>query len=107
MPAYVIVDIEVHNREKYPEYLAQITPKVFACGGRYLVRGGEAEVVTGTWNPKRLVIMEFPSLAVAKYWVTAEENAPIHALRNAYATANMIVVDGSVDFTGATSAAIP
>lgn len=100
MSAYVIVDIEVHNREKYPEYLAQVTPTVYACGGRYLVRGADAEVVSGSWQPKRLVVMEFPSLAVAQHWARCEEHAPVHALRNAYASANMIIVDGSVDFTG-------
>ncbi|ACE83666.1 DUF1330 domain-containing protein [Cellvibrio japonicus] len=100
MGAYVIVDIEVHNREKYPEYLAQITPTVYACGGRYWVRGAQAEVVSGQWQPKRLVVMEFPSVEVARHWATCAEYAPIHALRNAYASANMIIVEGSVDFSG-------
>lgn len=100
MSAYVIVDIDVHNREKYPEYLAQITPTVHACGGRYLVRGANAEVASGQWQPKRLVVMEFPSIAIARHWVNCAENAPIHALRNAYARANMVIVEGSVDFTG-------
>jgi uncharacterized protein (DUF1330 family) len=100
MTAYVIVDIEVHNTEKYPEYLAQITPTVLACGGRYLVRGANAEIISGDWQPKRLVVMEFPSLAIAQHWATCDENAPIHALRNQYASANMIIVEGSVDFNG-------
>lgn len=98
MTAYVIVDIDVHNTEKYPEYLAQITPTVLACGGRYLVRGANAEIVSGEWQPKRLVVMEFPSLSIAQHWATCAEHAPIHALRNQYASANMIIVEGSVDF---------
>lgn len=100
MAAYVIVDIEVHNPEPYKEYLAQITPTVFACGGRYLVRGADAKVISGDWQPKRLVVMEFPDLATANHWATCAEYAPIHALRNANASANMIVVEGSVDFFG-------
>ncbi len=100
MTAYVIVDIEVHNLEKYPEYLAQITPTVSACGGRYLVRGAKADVISGEWQPKRLVVMEFPSLANAQHWATCDEYAPIHALRNLYASANMIIVEGSIDFKG-------
>lgn len=99
MTAYVIVDIEVHNREKYPEYIAQITPTVFACGGRYLVRGPSIEIVSGTWQPKRLVIMEFPSMQIAQHWASCEEYAPIHALRNQYASANMIIVADTVDFS--------
>ena len=100
MKAYVIVDIEVRNAEKFPEYLAQITPTVFACGGRYLVRGANTEVVSGVWQPKRLVIMEFPNLQTAQHWASCDEYAPIHALRNQCANANMIIVEGSVDFKG-------
>lgn len=100
MAAYVIVDIEVHNPENYKDYLAKITPTVFACNGRYLVRGAQAEVVSGSWQPKRLVVMEFPDLATANHWATCAEYAPIHALRTANASANMIVVEGSVDFVG-------
>lgn len=98
MTAYIIVDIDVHNTEKYPEYLAQITPTVFACGGRYLIRGSKAEKISGTWQPQRLVVMEFPTLKIAQHWATCDEYAPIHALRNQYATANMIIVEGNVDF---------
>lgn len=100
MTAYVIVDIDVHNPEQYKEYLALITPTVFANGGRYLVRGANSQVISGDWQPKRLVVMEFPDLATANHWATCAEYAPIHALRNANASANMIIVESSVDFVG-------
>lgn len=100
MLAYILVDIEVHNAEKYRDYLSQITPTVFACGGRYLVRGACSQVISGNWQPKRLVIMEFPDMETAQYWTNCEEYAPIHALRNENATANMIILEGSVDFIG-------
>ena len=98
MPAYIIVDIDVHNPEAYRYYLARITPTVAECGGRYLVRGAESEVVSGDWQPKRLVVMEFPDRATARHWATCDEYQPIHALRNATASANMVIVEGSVDF---------
>ena len=100
MAAYVIVDIDVHNPEKYREYLAQITPTVLSCGGKYLVRGANSEVVSGNWQPKRLVVMEFPDIGTARHWASCDEYAPIHALRNQYASANMVIVEGSVDFRG-------
>ena len=100
MTAYVIVDIEVHNPDNYRDYLAKITPTVFACHGRYLVRGAPADVISGNWQPKRLVVMEFPDRTIAQHWATCAEYAPIHALRNSNASANMIIVEGSVDFVG-------
>lgn len=98
MSAYVIVDIEVHNPEAYKDYLAKITPTVYANKGTYLVRGAETQVVTGAWQPKRMVVMQFPSLEVAQYWASSDAYADIHAIRNANATANMVIVEGSVDF---------
>ena len=100
MTAYIIVDIEVHNPEHYGEYLKQITPTVAACGGRYLVRGADSMVVSGDWQPKRMVVMEFPDLAAAQHWATCDEYAPIHAMRTQNASANMIIVEGSVDYKG-------
>lgn len=97
--ALVIVDIEVHNPEAYQEYLAKITPTVYENGGTYLVRGAATQVVSGNWHPKRMVVMQFPSLEVAQYWATSDAYADIHALRNANASANMVIVEGSVDFT--------
>ena len=97
MPAYIIVDIEVHQPEPYKEYLKQITPTVIACGGKYLARGAEVDVVSGDWRPNRVVMMEFPDRATAQHWATCEDYAPIHDLRNQYATANMVIIDGHVD----------
>jgi uncharacterized protein (DUF1330 family) len=55
-------------------------------------------VISGDWQPKRMVMMEFPSLEVAQYWATSDAYADIHAIRNANANANMVIVEGSVDF---------
>lgn len=97
MPAYIIVDIEVHNLELYRDYLQKITPTVTECGGRYLVRGAETEVLHGDWQPKRVVVMEFPDWKRARYWATCEKYQPIHQLRQDNASVRMILVDGSVE----------
>ena len=81
MTAYVIVDIEVHNTEKYPEYLAQITPTVLDCGGRYLVRGANAEIVSGDWQKPFVAQTKTrkknPSLNPNNTFRPAEQNIPI------------------------------
>jgi uncharacterized protein (DUF1330 family) len=63
-------------------------------GGRYVARGGAAETLEGQWSPKRLVILEFPSVEQAKAWLNSAEYAPARELRHRYATSNMIVVEG-------------
>jgi uncharacterized protein (DUF1330 family) len=42
-------------------------------GGRYLVRGGAAELMEGGPPPKTLVIVEFPSTRRAREWYASPE----------------------------------
>lgn len=94
MPAYVIVDIEVTDPEGYKEYVKIAPATVAQYGGCYLARGGHTEVLEGDWQPKRLVILEFPSVDQAKAWLNSPEYAPARALRHRYAHSNMVVIEG-------------
>ena len=94
MSAYIIVDIEVTDPVTYEEYKKLAAATVAAYGGRYIVRGGAAEGVEGDWTPKRIVVLEFPSLERAKQWWASEDYAPAKAMRHASAKSNMIVVAG-------------
>ena len=94
MLAYIIVEIEVLDKERYETYKRMVPPSLAAYGGRFIVRGGAAETLEGTWSPQRLVILEFPSVARAKAWWGSSEYAEAKALRQATARAQMIVVEG-------------
>lgn len=94
MPAYVIVDVEVLDPERYEVY-KQLTPASIAVyDGRFLVRGGASETLEGEWQPKRLVVVEFPTIERAKEWWNSTEYAAAKALRQATAHTNMIVAEG-------------
>jgi uncharacterized protein (DUF1330 family) len=94
MAAYVIVNIDVREPVRYEEYKALAAPAVAAHGGRYLVRGGRAEVLEGEWRPKRFVILQFDSVEQAKLWWDSPEYSAAKAIRQQTADADMIVVDG-------------
>lgn len=94
MSAYVVVDIEVLDPEQYETYKRLAPPSIAQYGGRYVARGGQVETLEGTWSPKRLVILEFPSLEQAKSWWGSVEYAEAKALRQAAARSQMIVVEG-------------
>lgn len=94
MSAYVIVDIDITDPEGYKEYVQLAPEAVKLYGGRYLARGGKTEVLEGEWQPKRLVILEFPTLEQAKAWLHSPEYAPARALRHKYARSNMVVIEG-------------
>jgi uncharacterized protein (DUF1330 family) len=95
MPAYVVVDVDVTDPARYESYKRLAPPAIAAYGGKYLARGGPVEVLEGTWQPSRLVILEFENAERAKAWLESPEYAPARALRHATARTNMIVIAGA------------
>lgn len=95
MPAYVIVDIDVRDSKPYERYKSLAPPSIAAFGGRYLARGGATEVLEGSWQPNRLVILEFDSIDKARSWWASTEYAAAKALRISCADTNMVVIQGA------------
>jgi uncharacterized protein (DUF1330 family) len=94
MPAYIIVNIEVTDPAAFARYRDVVPPVIAAHGGRYLVRGGELHVMEGAPDWKRLVVLEFPSLAAARAFYDAPDYAPLLALRLASTNSQMVMVEG-------------
>jgi uncharacterized protein (DUF1330 family) len=94
MPAYVIVNIEVTDPQRYREYIEVAPASIASFGGRYLARGGRAERLEGNWEPKRFVVLEFPTYERAREWWASDEYAGPKALRQASSRASMILVEG-------------
>ncbi len=95
MPAYVIADVrEVRDQDALVEYRRRNTDAVANHGGRFVVRGGEAELLEGAWDTLRMVVIEFPDADAARAWWTSEEYAPLKAMRQAASTTQIILVEG-------------
>ncbi len=95
MPAYIIVDIEVTDPAAFEEYRKQVPATVQKYGGRFLVRGGAMEVLEGDWRPKRVVVLEFPSMEQAKRWYDSEEYRAPKALRLRTSRGRLVLVEGA------------
>lgn len=94
MPAYVVVQIAIQDPATYEEYKTLAPASIATYGGRYLVRGGASEILEGSWQPKRLVVLEFPSAAQARAWWHSPEYAPAKAVRQRCARTEMLLVEG-------------
>lgn len=94
MPAYVIVDSDVHDPERYEQYKQASPGAVAAGGGRFLARGGEVAVLEGDWQPRRLVVLEFEDLDAAKRWYASPTYQDAKRLREGAASLNMVAVQG-------------
>lgn len=59
MSVYMIIEAkEVMNKQKYSEYIQKVPLTIEKFGGKYMARGGHVTVVSGDWNPDRLIIVE-------------------------------------------------
>lgn len=94
MPGYVVVQVTVEDTGAYERYRELAQAAVAAHGGRYIVRGGATKTLEGTWNPGRLVILEFPSVAAAQRWWSSPEYAEARALRHTSASSELLLVEG-------------
>ena len=94
MAGYVLVDIEVTDAGPYDDYRRQVPPIVERFGGKYLVRGGGSETIEGDWIPRRLVVIEFPSVDKAKEFYYSEDYRPLRELRLSSTNSKMVLVEG-------------
>ena len=94
MAAYLVVDLTITDPEGFARYRDMVPPTIAAYGGKYLVRGGAITPLEGDWNPRRITIIEFPSVERAKAWWDSPEYAEAKALRQRTTTTNGIVVEG-------------
>ena len=98
MPAYLIGRVEVRDPVWVEEYGPKVQALVQKHGGRYLVRGGEMDVVEGTTPPSSvMVVIEFPSMEQARAWYHDPEYAPLITLRQSGSDAELILADGLSD----------
>ena len=96
MSAFLIVDTEIKDSDKYEEYKKLAKPIAEKYGGTYRVRGGEMDVrETDLWTPTRIVIIEFPDMDSARAFVDSDEYAPVKPLRLDNANCTLLIVEGS------------
>lgn len=95
MTAYLIANVDVTDAQGYDEYRKEVPAMIAAYGGRYLSRAGTTEVLEGDWVPKRLVILEFPSMERLKAWYDSPEYRPLRDIRRRTSTSTIVAIDGS------------
>jgi uncharacterized protein (DUF1330 family) len=94
MAAYLIAEVDVHDAALFEEYRKRVPATIAKHGGKYVVRGGATETLEGGWTPKRVVVLEFPSMDQARKWYGSSDYAPALALRLKAATTKAILVEG-------------
>ena len=94
MSAYVVAHVEVTDPVRYEAYRAMVLETIIAFGGRFLVRGSPPDVLEGSWDPKRLVIIEFPDSDHARRWWASPEYSAAKAIRQATSVGTLVLLEG-------------
>ena len=92
--AYAIVEVTVTDPQLFQEYAKAVPATIAAYGGRYLVRGGAVDSKEGGWAPRRVVVLEFPSMDQARKWYDSAEYKPLLEMRLKAANSKLILVEG-------------
>jgi uncharacterized protein (DUF1330 family) len=94
MPAYAVAHMRsVNIGPAIVEYLERIDATLDPFGGRFLVHGGKAEVLEGSWSG-HLIVIEFPDRARAKAWYESPAYQEILRLRTDNSESDTFFVDG-------------
>jgi uncharacterized protein (DUF1330 family) len=94
MPAYAVAHMrQVTMGPPIAAYLQQIDATLEPFGGRFIVHGGEIEVLEGSW-PGFAIVIEFPDGSQARGWYDSDAYRKIVALRTENSDSDVILVDG-------------
>lgn len=94
MSAYVIFDVEIRDAERYKDFMAGVKPALEQAGARYLARGGAHKVYEGDWTPRRIVILEFPSVAAWEAFYQGPVYQGLKSIRDESSSARLVSVEG-------------
>ena len=92
-PAYLVVDARSSDPERMVEYrrLAQIAVEQY--GGRYLARGAPYVTLEGNWQPQRLVLLEFPSMDLARTFYDSPEYLAARNVRAEVSNFDVVLIE--------------
>ena len=93
MTAYVIFDVEIRDINRYQDFMIQVKPALAEAGAKYLTRGGAHRIYEGDWHPRRIVILEFPSIEAWESFYNGPIYQGLKAIRDECSSARLVAVE--------------
>jgi uncharacterized protein (DUF1330 family) len=94
MTAYVILDVDVSDMGRYQEFMAGVKPALERAGAKYLARGGAHTLDDGDWEPRRIVLLEFPSVEAWETFCQGATYQRLRGIRDESSSAGLVSVVG-------------
>ena len=95
MGAYLINHLRQPGvlREEVLDYLDQVQATLDPFGGKFIVQGGQIDVVEGAW-PGSAIVLSFPDITKAREWYKSPAYQNILNLRTDNLVGDVILVEG-------------
>ena len=94
MAAYAVFDVEIRDAPRYQEFMSRVKPALEEAGARYLARGGAHKVYEGDWQPRRIVLLEFPSIDAFEAFYNGPVYQGLKSIRDTCSSARLVCVEG-------------
>ena len=94
MPVYAVAQGRIEKPDQLAQYVARALPTISAHGGRVVAFDETPEVVEGTIDYPRTVIVEFATREAFRAWYDSPEYRAILPLRFDAAPGTLIVAQG-------------
>lgn len=93
-PAYYVSEFQATNSETMKPYSTQVESTFKPYSGRFIVRGGEADVKEGFGAQGKLVIIKFDSKKQAEAWFNSPEYQKLIPIRQSSGNTRNYIVEG-------------
>ena len=94
MAAYIIANVDVKDPDAYQNYTAQTPGLVEKFGGKFIVRGGDFEMLEGQLPLTRVVVIEFADVDAARKFYHSPEYQEVLKIRVSATESQVFLIEG-------------
>lgn len=94
MTVYAVVQLKFTNRDAYAHYQSRFMEVMRQFKGRLLAADEAPQVLEGSWDRDKVVLMSFPDEAAFREWAFSPQYQEISKDRKAGAEAIVLLVQG-------------
>ena len=92
MEYLIIVETDITDPSWVRDYLVEVTPLVVSCGGSYITRSPNVELLEGECKPQYSLVAKFPSREEALRFYNSAEYTPFKVARQSGSTGKFLLV---------------
>jgi Uncharacterized conserved protein len=97
MATFFMVQIRILDKKHQAacdEYISKIKPIVEGFGGQYLIHSEAIKNMLGTWQPDRMIVIQFENRDKLKACFSSAEYRTVAGLREKHVFTDAIIVEG-------------